>query len=200
MPTATVPTSAVVSTTVTRVATSIVTEREFRDSPFGQQASSTEARVVDVLVAAEGIIKRRINSPIIAADYYEVFPSVKSGRIFLKYRPVTEIYGVRYTRPYAAWADLIPSYFSYTPNSVIINPEYRSVVGYDIEVFYRAGYEREDVPADLKYAIHAQAALLLAQDFELYGAGDSRSPGFQYLQERIDEIVRLHTVGGLWYV
>lgn len=200
MPTATTPTSAVISSTVTRATTSIVTEREFRDSPFGQQVESTEARVLDVLVAAEGIIKRRVNSPIVAADYYEVFPAVKSSRLFLRHRPVTRVYSVRYTRPYAVWADLIPSYVTHTTNNIFINPEYRSIVGYDIEVYYRAGYEREDVPADLKYAIHAQAALLLAQDFELFGAGDSRSPGFDYLQERIDQIVELHKVGGLWYV
>ena len=198
MPTATIPTSAVLSVLVTRAAPSIITEREFRDSPFGQQVDSSEARILDVLVAAEGIIKRRVNSPLIAADYVETWPNVSSPKIFPKFRPVSQVYSIRYTRPYAAWANLLPTYYTNTTNYIDIEPEYRSVIGYDIEIYYRAGYEKENFPADLKYAIHAQAALLLANDFELFGTGDSKNPGLTYLQQRIDEIVRLHRVGGIW--
>ena len=193
-----IPTSATISVPTTRAIPSIVTEREFRDSPFGQQIESTEARVLDVLVAAESMIRKRINSSLVAADYLEVFPSVPSGRIFLTRRPVQRIYSIRYSRPYTAWADLSPLYYTLTSSQLLINPDYRSVVGYDIEVYYRAGFEKDEFPADLKYAIFAQAALLIAPDFELFGSGDSKAPGFSYLEKRIEEIVSLYRVGGIW--
>lgn len=198
MPTRNAATSAVISINFTRAAPSFVSEREFRDSPFGQQIESTEARVLDVLVAAESMIAKRINSPLIAADYVNVFPSVTSGNIFLPRRPVTKIYSVRYTRPHSAWANLDVSYYTSLDTHLQINSEYRSVAGYDVEVHYRAGYEKEEFPADLKYAVFAQAALLIAPDFELFGSGDGKNPGFSYLQKRIDEIVSLHRVGGMW--
>lgn len=190
MPSIVAPASVVISFPVSRAAPSIVTEREFRDSPFGEQVESSTARIADVLVAAEGMIKAETNSHLIAGDYNEVIIN-PNGRLFLTLRPVSQVYYIRHRGEYSSYTVVNPIYYQLQSGSYVdFDPEYGYYRGGYAEVVYRAGYEKDNFPADLKYAIFAQAALLLTPDFELYGTGDSKSPGFGYLEDRIEKIVK----------
>ena len=62
------------------------------------------------------------------------------------------------------------------------------IAGYEVRVVYTAGYAT--IPWDIKSAVLLQTALLCYQDLEVYGQGDSKPPGIDYIPKQIAETLR----------
>lgn len=169
----------------------LVTVRDFTTSRYGQIAENTEGSLPDILARAEAAIQSRVGRQLGVQSYVERFKA-NSNILFLKNRPVVEVTQLQ-RRPNAlyAWTLIDLTYVMVNDGPagyVECFPTFgANVAGYDVEVTYTAGYAT--LPEDLREAILMQAVMFSYQDLEIYGSGDSRSPGVQYFYEDIDRII-----------
>lgn len=158
----------------------ILSVKEFNTSRFAQMADSSDASIVAVLERAEAAIKRKLQRPIEAEQFEEVF--YPNGRtIYLRYRPIVSIDEVVFAGPYP----INPLYSVDTRSGVLTLV--RNPSG-PITVKYTAGWA--DPPADLKEAVAMQAVLFLYTDLEIYGVGDGKEPGIAYFKRDIEDLLK----------
>jgi hypothetical protein len=169
----------------------LVTVRDFSNSRYAQLAESADnLNISDILANAETIIQEKLGRNIGITAYTEVIRHAEVNTFFLPMRPMTSVTSVRkrLATPFGAWTTVDPTYYGFETGPGYVEILYDDVRGYDIEITYQAGYS--DIPGGLREAILLQAVLLSAQDFEAYGTGDSRAPGYvQYMSKQIDDFL-----------
>lgn len=171
----------------------IVTVRDFTNSRYSQLAESADnLNIGDVLASAEAIIQTRIGRQVALTTYTEVIRNAQSNILFVKRRPITSVTTVRrkYPTPYSEWAALASERISFEPGPGYIEILYDDVRGFDVEITYQSGFATADIPSEIREAIIIQAVLLATQDFEVYGTGDSKPPGYvAYMNQDIDRLL-----------
>jgi len=169
----------------------LVTVRDFSNSRYAQLAESADnLNVGDVLANAESIIQESLGRKIGITSYTEVIRQARVNTFFMPMRPMTSVTSVRkrLATPYGSWTTVNPVAYSYEVGPGYVEVLYDDMRGYDVEVTYEAGYAT--LPGGLKEAIFLQAVLLSAQDFETYGTGDGRAPGYiMYMQKQINDFL-----------
>jgi len=164
----------------------IVTNRDFNTSRFSQLADTSDVDINTVLAGAETAIESRLRRPIAPTQYVERYRP-NDQMLYLRKRPVIDVVSIirRYSPTSTAFSE-VTSYYLDAEMGVIESNE--SLAGYVVDVTYTAGFEV--VPEDIKQAILMQAALLMFQDFELYGSGDAKKPGIMYIADDIDVLLK----------
>jgi hypothetical protein len=175
----------------------LVTQQEFTSSRYGQLVEDLETPINDVLARAEAVVQKRLGYSIAVISFTETFRA-RGTILFLRHRPIVTITSVS-RRPNARYSwELVPS------NYVVTEPDpgYIEVLdyltGYEVQVIYTAGYA--SAPEDIKEAVIMQAVLLSTQDLEVYGAGDSKKPGYLYFNDDIDRLLmRYKQTATVWH-
>jgi hypothetical protein len=169
----------------------LVTVRDFTNSRYAQLAESSDnLDIAGVLASAEAIIQTRLGRQVTVTTYTEVIRNADTNIVFVKRRPITSVTSVRrkYPTPYSGWTTIAPERISFEPGPGYVEVLYDDIRGFDVEVTYQAGYA--EVPAEIREAILIQAVLLATQDFEVYGTGDSKPPGYiRYMNQDIDNLL-----------
>ena len=179
----------------------LVSVRDYTTSRYAQMAENTEGQLPDILARAEAAIQSRLGRQLGVKTYVERFRPT-TNTLFVLNRPIISVTQIR-RRPNAlyAWEIMDLTHVSVNdPNAGYIEcfPSYSSYVsGYDVEVTYTAGYTT--LPEDLKESIIMQAVMFSYQDLEIYGSGDSRSPGVQYFYDDIDRIISRYKTTSMVY-
>lgn len=169
----------------------LVTVRDFTNSRYAQLAESSDnLDIAGVLASAEAIIQTRLGRQILVTTYTEVIRQAGSNTLFVKRRPITSVTSVRrkFPTPYSSWTLVPAERVSFEPGPGYIEIYFDDIRGFDVEVTYEAGYT--EVPSEIREAILIQAVLLATQDFEVYGTGDSKPPGYiGYMNKDIDNLL-----------
>lgn len=169
----------------------LVTVRDFTNSRYAQLAESSDnLNMSDILTSAEAIIQSKLGRQVAVTTYTEVIRYAQSNTLFTKRRPITSVTSVRrrYPTPFGAWMTVDSSRIAFEPEPGYIEVLYDDVRGFDVEMTYSAGYAV--VPPDIREAILIQAVLLATQDFEVYGTGDAKEPGYiRYMNRDIDGLL-----------
>lgn len=170
----------------------LITENNFRQSPYGQMADQIEGRLSDLIERAEGIIEGRLRYVVGAASYTQVFPpKSKRATIFLRHRPVNSVTSIkRRATPSDAWTVLDATTFYLNGGAGYLEDSLGDqTVGYEVEVVYNAGYAIDDVPAAIKQAVIHQTAMLAYQDVDVFGGQDKNPPPVGYINKEIDRLL-----------
>lgn len=172
----------------------LVSVRDFTNSRYAQLAESSDnLNIGDVLASAEAIIQTKLGLSVTVASYTEIVRNTPENIFFVKRRPIVSITSVRkrYPTPYSAWGTMDLDRLTYEPGPGYVEFLYDDVRGFDLEVTYTAGFA--EVPANVKEAIMLQAVLLATQDFEVYGTGDSKAPGYVvYMERQITDLLAMY--------
>lgn len=162
----------------------LLTKREFTTSRYGELAEQSDVNINDIIVAAEQAIQRRIARQLAPATYTEMYRAT-GQTLFVVNRPIIGVLSLRRRASmYSAWETITNFRVQGGPDYIEV---FDSIVGFDIEITYDAGYP--EIPYDIKQAVILQAALLLQQDIEFYGAGDGKEPGITYAYKDIDRLL-----------
>lgn len=164
----------------------LISVNDFTSSTYSDLADQTDALLSDVLIAAEDDVERSVGFKILEDTYTESFRA-KSQTLFVKQRPVNAIVELkkRVSR-YSVW-QVVPSTDYYAELGAGYIEVLTPVQGYDVQITYSAGFS--EVPADIKTAIILQAALNLAPDLNLYGAGTGKPSPLGYMDVRIARLI-----------
>ena len=168
----------------------VVTARDYSTSRYESLIDSSSTNLNTILRRAEQIIGGKIGMPLELGTYTDVTRAT-GDRLFLTRRPVVSVLSVsRRNYDGVSWNALASD--TYTLNAdagVIVIRSDVLIKGYETEVTYTAGYTPTTLPEPLKEAVLLQAARLMYQDFEIYGAGDSKEPGVRHFREEIEEYI-----------
>lgn len=166
----------------------LITEQEFRTSRYAQIADQIEGRISDVIAQAEDHIEQMLDRKLTVTSYTELLRPV-GNTLFLRERPVQTVTQIRRRHNYLdTWYVLPLSAFDIHKKQGYIYSMADYIKQYEVEVSYTAGYT--SIPEDIKGAIILQTVILSYQDLEVYGAGDSKSPGILYLQEQVYKLLK----------
>jgi hypothetical protein len=163
----------------------IVTIRDFNTSRYAQLADTSSADMGAVLAGAEQAIEKMIRRPIVPTTFVERYrPS--NQILYLRKRPVISITSIqrRYSPTSTSFSTVTDYYSNFEEGILEVNTP---IQGYVIDITYVAGFE--ETPEDIKQAILMKAAMLMFQDFELYGSGDSKAPGITYINDEICALI-----------
>jgi len=165
----------------------IVTIRDFTTSRYSQLVENLETPLPEILARAESAIQSRIGMSLVPTSYTETFRST-AQTIFVLHRPIVSVTSLnRRTNLLFGWETIDLAETRFEPGAGYIEVLKSQVKGYEVEVAYSAGVGT--IPEVLREAILMQAVLFSFQDLEVYGTGDSRSPGIQYMNDDIDKIL-----------
>lgn len=165
----------------------LVTVRDLTTSRYAQLVENVETPLRDILARAEAAIQSRIGFSVLPTEYTESWRA-SGQRLFVRRRPIVSISSLQ-RRPNIlyTWETVDPLRYTFEPDPGYIEV-FTAVSGYEVRITYTAGIGT--LPEDLREAILLQAVLFAAQDFELYGSGDSREPGYvAYFARDIDKIL-----------
>lgn len=169
----------------------VVTARDYSTSRYESLVDSSSTNLNTILRRAEQIISGKIGMALELKTYTDL--AVATGNtLFLTKRPVVAVTSV--SRRNLFYGDTFvalsaDTYRSELEAGLIIVRDDVIVKGYETEVVYTAGYTPSTLPEPLKEAVLLQAARLMYQDFEIYGAGDSKEPGLRHFREEIEEYI-----------
>lgn len=176
----------------------LVTIRDFNTSRYAQLVEDLETPLGDILARAEAAVQSRIGFSLLPTSYTETW--IADGQtLFVRRRPIVTVTSIkRRANVLFSWETIDSSYYRIesAPGYITVAKEVR---GYEIEVVYTAGITT--LPEDVREAILMQAVLFSAQDFEVYGSGDSRQPGYvKYMQDQIESILKqFDQTGTVWH-
>lgn len=168
----------------------VVTSRDYSTSRYEALIDSSSVNLNTILRRAEQIIGGKIGTPLELLTYTET--AVATGnRLFLLRRPVVSVLSVsRRNYDGVSWTALAAELYTLNETAGVITVRNDTLMkGYETQVVYTAGYTPLTLPEPLKEAVLLQAARLMYQDFEIYGAGDSKEPGLQHFREEIEEYI-----------
>lgn len=168
----------------------LITSRDLKKSRFGQLVDSAEDISVPATIArAEATVQSKLHRKLKRRSYTE-YSTGRGYTLFLRQRPVINVTLVEkigynmYTYVPVNMSNMILE----VDSGYIVSPVY--INGTKYRVTYEAGYD--DIPEDIKEAIVIQSALYLMRDLEIYGPGDGRPPGTEYLEKKIDNLLAPH--------
>lgn len=166
----------------------LVTIRDFNTSRYAQLVEDIETPLGDILARAEAAVQSRIGFSILPTEYTEQWKAT-AQTLFVRRRPIISILSVeRRASPLFSWTTIDPAYYTFESEPGYIEIA-TSIIGYEVLVNYTAGITT--LPEDVREAILMQAVLFAVQDFEVYGSGDSREPGYvRYMREEIEMILK----------
>jgi hypothetical protein len=170
----------------------LITENNFRQSPYGQMADQIEGRLSDLIAQAENMIEERLGYKVSTASYTEVFRFPKKTTLFLRHRPIATLTSVkRRLLPTDAWTDLDPTTFYVNAGAGYVEDSLGGdqIQGYEVQVIYSAGYALDAVPSSIKQAVIMMTALLAYQDVDVFGGQDKNPPSILYMQKEIDRLL-----------
>lgn len=168
----------------------IITIRDFTTSRYAQLVENIETPLNDILARAEAAIQSRIGMNLVPTTYTETWRTT-SQTLFVRRRPIVSVTSVkRRDNILFGWTTLDLARTRIEPETGYIEVLYDQVKGYEVEVVYQAGMSA--IPEDLREAILMQAVLFSFQDLEVYGTGDSRSPGIGYMDHDIERILNAY--------
>lgn len=165
----------------------LVTIRDFNTSRYAQLVEDIETPLGDILSRAEAAVQSRIGFSLVPTEYTETWVA-RAQTLFVRHRPITSITSVRRRgNPLFAWELIDVGYYRFESEPGYIEVT-KDVIGFEVEVVYEAGIVT--LPEDVREAILMQAVLFAVQDFEVYGSGDSRQPGYvKYIREEVEMIL-----------
>ena len=168
----------------------VVTARDYSTSRYESLIDSSSTNLNTILRRAEQIIGGKIGMPLELQTYTDTTRAT-GERLFLIRRPVVSVLDVsRRNYDGVSWSALPSETYTVDADAgVIVVRSDTPVKGYETKVVYTAGYTPSTLPEPLKEAILLQAARLMYQDFEIYGAGDSKEPGLRHFREDIEEYI-----------
>lgn len=168
----------------------LLTQQDFTKSRYeslGDQAND----LASLIRRAEDIIGNKIGMTLVKSVYTET-GFVKGPNLFLGVRPIVSVTSLEHRmldrNPYTALS--ADRYTIVEDLGILTLQSDVSISGYQYQVTYEAGYTAVTLPEALREAILLQTALLLYQDFEIYGAGDSKEPGIHHFKDEILEYIR----------
>lgn len=169
----------------------LVSVRDYTTSRYAQMAENTDGQLTDILARAETAIQTQLGRTWGVRTYVEQFRT-ETNVMFLMNRPIQSVTQIRRRLNIIfPWYTIDLTYVSLNnaASGYLESYPYFSgyVAGYEVEVTYTAGYPT--LPEDLKEAILMQAVLFSYQDLEIYGSGDSHSPGILYFWQDIARII-----------
>lgn len=196
----------------------LITEQDFRTSRFGQLADQIDGDLSAVIAQAEAHVEHMLNRRLAEEEYTEVWSVPTWGdKVFVQQRPIVSVTSIQrrasfrnpwqsldltafqvwkqqgYVRDLFGW----PTGVGYVGITLGTNTPVTAagggvsrIGGYEVKIVYTAGYSPQTIPSDLKAAVIIQTALMIYQDLEIFGLGDSRSPGILYLQEWVDRYLK----------
>lgn len=167
----------------------LLTQQDFTKSRYESLADQAND-LASLIRRAEDIIGDKIGMTLVKSVYTET-GFVKGSNLFLNVRPIVSVtsFGSRmFDRN--AFVPLSNDTFTMNENLGILTLRSDvNIYGYQYQVTYEAGYTAVTLPEALREAILLQTALLLYQDFEIYGAGDSKEPGIRHFKDEINEYI-----------
>lgn len=165
----------------------LLTEREFRTSRYAQVADNLDGPLSEVIAQAEAQVQSFCDRTFKKQTFTEyVFPKAKT--LFLRNYPIVSVTSIdiRYTAD-GAWTTQDLSKYRVMGGAGMIQSLVADLSDAEVKVVYEAGYDL--IPADIKAAVMLQTVLLSYQDFEVFGAGDSKKPGILYMQDQINALL-----------
>lgn len=169
------------------MATRLITEGDFRSSRYGQLADQIDGRLSDIIEQAESYVESVVDRTLSRETHVEI---AEKGResVFLRHSPVISVSTVEYRSTHSdTWSPVNPSTYRVLEDLGIIEFDRRLDSG-DYRVTYDAGYD--PIPAVIKAAVILQTAFFAYQDFEIYGSGDAKEPGINYIERQVDKYLR----------
>lgn len=169
----------------------IIVENQFRVSRFAQLADQVDGDLSEIIAQAEDFIERGLGRRFDEQVYVDIsWVPVTSNTVFLEQRPITAVTAIS-RRPWhgAEWAALDTDDFRTYDKEGYLIADGVDVAGYEVMTTYTAGYSVANMPPSLQAAVIMQTALLIYQDLEIYGVGDSKKPGILYLQDMVDRYI-----------
>lgn len=168
----------------------LVTLRDFTTSRYNQLIDNIDVPLSDILARSEAIIQSQLKIALVPTSYTEEFYT-PTQTVFVLNRPIITLTSLkRRANPLYAWTTLDLTSVRITNDGGYLEPLVDTVQGYEVQVIYTAGVST--IPEDIREAILMQATLLAFVDLEVYGSGDGRAPGIQYMYEDIERIVSKH--------
>lgn len=166
----------------------LITEQEFRTSRYAQVADQIEGRISDVIAQAEDYIESYLDRRLTVNTYTELHrPTGKT--LFLRERPIQTVTNIRRRRNYTEnWQNLPLNEFEIRKAQGFVTSLAEYLREFEVEITYTAGYPV--VPDDIKGAVILQTVVLAYQDLEVYGAGDSKTPGILYLSDQVKYMLK----------
>jgi len=167
----------------------LLTQQDFTKSRYeslGDQAND----LASLIRRAEDIIGNKVGMTLVKSIYTET-GFVKGPNLFLNVRPVVSVTSLNHRMFDRDLFTLLSAdtYVLEADLGILTLRSDVSINGYQYQVTYEAGYTAVTLPEALREAILLQTALLLYQDFEIYGAGDSKEPGIKHFKDEINEYI-----------
>lgn len=165
----------------------LVTQQEFTSSRYGQLVEDLETPINDILARAEAVIQAKVGYTFSPTAYTEEW-TAGGQRIFVRHRPIISVASIsRRLDIRYPWYPLTMGYMRIEKDAGYIDV-LEEIKGWDVQVAYTAGYTT--TPDDIKEAVIIQAVLLSTQDLEVYGSGDAKQPGYLYMADDIDRLLK----------
>jgi hypothetical protein len=170
----------------------MITENQFRTSRFAQLADQVDGDLSEIIAQAESYIEALLSRRFDERPYTDrTRVPVTSCKVFLEQRPITELTTIqRRADNWSEWETLDPAAFTVYADEGYLEADFLDLGGYEYRVTYCAGFATGNVPKSVQAAVMIQTALLIYQDLELYGVGDSKNPGVLYLEDQVKMYLR----------
>jgi hypothetical protein len=160
----------------------IITVRDFTTSPYSQLVDNLDTPLNDIIVRAESAVESYLGYTVAPSSFTEQWRAA-SQTLFVRHRPIISVQSLnrRLSTSYG-WETVDPSTYMVEHEAGYIEVD-TMVQGYQVQVTYLQGLD--PIPPVVQQAVIMMAVTMSYQDLEVYGSGDSHSPGILYIRDDI---------------